>query len=852
MGIRAKLAAVAAAITIIGAGASVAHADNVEADGDGTTPVVNQALALGTVCTGSTTADTALVAISRNGNYPSTNVFKLSTAATVSVQSVTGAGLSASVASPATIAIPGNWDTVPNNTMTPAVTSNVTFVAGATPGAFTGTVTYRSTGLRSADGTILTREQAMTVTATVVSCNAPPTITVNAVTLEGNALGGRVLSLSDIGSATDVEDVTPAVACTPALGSVLPLGANNVSCTATDSGGKTATDSGMVTVVDTTPPSITGMPASATIEATSASGAAFTYVSPSANDVVWGAVAVTCAPASGSTFSIGANPVTCTAQDGSHNIATAQFSVNVQDTTAPIITPPAIDPVEGNTLGGAFVTFAPPTATDIVDGSTPVTCNKSSGDFFPLGATTVICQSSDQAGNTNSAAFVVTVVDTTAPTITTSDITVEGNATGGANVTFATPTATDIVDGNTAVTCDKVSGDFFPLGVSPVTCNSTDASGNPATATFYITVKDTTAPSLVSMPTDVTVEGNTLGGSQFAYTDPTATDIVDANPSVSCTPDPGFFALGSTTVTCIAADGSGNTTSQSFIVTVQDTTAPVITLQSRTPAANSSGWNNTDVTLTWLCSDVVSGVGTTTSTVTTEGANQSSTGVCVDGSGNQASHTVTGINIDKTAPTLGISGAASGAYAACSIPGRPSFAPADGLSGIAPTPNDGWVSPGTPSGVGTYTYTATATDLAGNSASETRTYTVTYGAAFGGFLQPINNDGTSRFKMGSTVPVKFQLMCGGVPVTNAVVKLMVKKEDANPNPGIDEAISTAASTTGNLFRYSDPQYIFNMNTKAGYTNPGSSTPISFTQGTWTVSALLDDGTWRSVNIQLVK
>src|SRR5207244_10691670 len=177
----------------------------------------------------------------------------------------------------------------------------------------------------------------------------------------------------------------------------------------------------------------------------------------------------------------------------------------------------------------------------------------------------------------------------------------------------------------------------------------------------------------------------------------------------------------------------------------------------------------------------------------------------------------------------------------------PTVAPSDALSGLDGSQGDSWTTPTAASGVGTYTYSAHATDKAGNPSSETRTYTALYGAAFGGILQPINSDGSSRFKLGSTVPVKFQLLCNGTPISNAVATLTVKKGDSAPDPGTDEAISTAASTTGNLFRYDSTaqQYIFNLSTKSGYLNPGATTPTSFAQGTWTLGVNLDDGTSRT-------
>jgi hypothetical protein len=97
-------------------------------------------------------------------------------------------------------------------------------------------------------------------------------------------------------------------------------------------------------------------------------------------------------------------------------------------------------------------------------------------------------------------------------------------------------------------------------------------------------------------------------------------------------------------------------------------------------------------------------------------------------------------------------------------------------------------------------------------------------------------------------------MCNGVPISTAVARMYVKQGDGQPDPGVDEPTSTAAATTGNLFRYdaTAKQYIFNLSTKLPYTNPDTSSINSFSQGTWTLKIGLDDGTFKSVNIQLVR
>ncbi|MBI4715876.1 MAG: hypothetical protein HY760_08075, partial [Nitrospirae bacterium] len=87
-------------------------------------------------------------------------------------------------------------------------------------------------------------------------------------------------------------------------------------------------------------------------------------------------------------------------------------------------------------------------------------------------------------------------------------------------------------------------------------------------------------------------------------------------------------------------------------VTMVDTTPPLITAVQN-PLPNANGWNNTDPTVTFACTDSESGIATCPSpvTVTTEGAGQGVSGTAVDLAGNRASASVT-INLDKTAPEL--------------------------------------------------------------------------------------------------------------------------------------------------------------------------------------------------------
>ncbi|HWK29698.1 MAG TPA: CocE/NonD family hydrolase [Solirubrobacter sp.] len=79
----------------------------------------------------------------------------------------------------------------------------------------------------------------------------------------------------------------------------------------------------------------------------------------------------------------------------------------VADTTAPVITAPDVN-VYTSDLNGTTVSFSP-SASDTQDPSPALTCDKTSGSTFPIGATTVNCTATDANGNATSKSFVITV-----------------------------------------------------------------------------------------------------------------------------------------------------------------------------------------------------------------------------------------------------------------------------------------------------------------------------------------------------------------------------------------------------------------------------------------------------------
>lgn len=403
----------------------------------------------------------------------------------------------------------------------------------------------------------------------------PPVITVpDPLTAEQDRLRGAEVAFT-VSAEDDVDGaVTPVCTLngeTIASPYVFPLGVSTVTVTADDAAGHTATATFTVTVEDTTAP-VLHLPEPIQVEQQYHSGSPVAFA-PTATDICDAEPTIVCDPPSDTIFQLGQTEVTVTATDDSGNVAEATFMVTVVDTTAPVFGPAAPVTVEQTNRDGTLVELTAPEVSDICDNDVTITNNAPA--VFPLGVTQVTWTATDDSGNQSTTTQQVTVVDTTAPAFgDLVPVTVEQTDRNGTPVAMTPPTVTDICDAAPQVTSN--APEVFPLGTTTVTWTATDASGNSATVTQTVTVQDTTAPQL-AQPAAVTAEQAALAGTAVALTPPQATDICDAAPQVT-SDAPAVFPLGTTLVTWTATDASGNTATVTQEVTVQDTTAPSLTV----------------------------------------------------------------------------------------------------------------------------------------------------------------------------------------------------------------------------------------------------------------------------------
>ncbi|HRE77370.1 MAG TPA: hypothetical protein PLL09_06040, partial [Flavobacterium sp.] len=293
---------------------------------------------------------------------------------------------------------------------------------------------------------------------------------------------------------------------------------------------------------------------------------------------------------------------TWTATDTCGNSSTATQTINVIDTTAPVIDAlPSVTTISCQDVPQ----FTQATAIDECDSAftltfEDVTTNGSCAGSYSVTRTWTAI---DDCGNSSTASQTINVQDTTAPVLSGQgpDSTISCPATPE----FTAPTATDTCDLAPVISFTDATVPGACVGTSIVTRTWTaiDACGNQsASVSQSITIQDDTAPILVGQGADSTISCPATP----EFTAPTANDTCDLAPVVSFTDVtvPGSCAGTSiVTRTWTAVDACGNQSAPvSQSITIQDNTAPEITTQATSLTVECDGSGNEGAVEAWLAS----------------------------------------------------------------------------------------------------------------------------------------------------------------------------------------------------------------------------------------------------------
>jgi hypothetical protein len=504
-----------------------------------------------------------------------------------------------------------------------------------------------------------------------------------------------------------------------------------------------------------------------------------------------------------------------TCADLAGNTAGASVAGISVDTTSPSIVLNSRTPANGNGWNKTNVTVVWDCA-DALSGVESATVSDTKTAEAAGQTASGTCH--DKAGNTAGASLGDIRIDKADPGIALNSRTPAANANGWNN--SAVTVVWDCTDSLSGVAAAQVSDTKSSDGADQTASGTcADLAGNTKGASLGDINIDSVNPTITLNSrtpanangwnnTNVTVVwdcADALSGVEAAQ----ASDVKTAEAA-------GQTASG----TC--QDEAGNTAGASVGNIKIDKTAPTVAYLSATSSPNVNGWYKSNVTATFRATDNLSGFDASSTLTKDATSTTSGEGLAVtvgspaftDQAGNNASAgtaTSAAYKIDKTAPAGFVwnGGPDNGAsYYFGSVPGAPTCSASDALSGL-----DACIVTGYSNDVGPHTMTATATDIAGNSASVTRSYTV-LAWTLNGFFQPVDMSGVwNTVKNGSTIPLKWRMFAGSTEIKDVAMVKSVTAAIVACSGGTEDVIEEVVTTTGGtVLRYDGTQFIDNWKT----------------------------------------
>ncbi len=327
-----------------------------------------------------------------------------------------------------------------------------------------------------------------------------------------------------------------------------------------DASGNVTTQTQLVSIEDTTPP----VPDVAMLNDIEVSCSGYTPPTPTAQDDCSGNIE----GIPNLSFPIthqGDTTIVWTYEDTSGNISTQIQQVSIGDETPPVPDVAELSDIEVTCPG-----YTPniPTAQDDCDGEV----HAQADGQFPInevGTTTITWTYIDAAGNESSQFQQITILhDTVGPTPNIENLL---DVTGVCNVNSITaPLATDECGESITGTTD-ISFPITSFGTTIVTWTFEDQAGNTTTQRQNVVIQDTISPvpNLESLP-DVHAECEI-----DSVTAPTATDNCSGTIKGETSAVFPVTLQGITTITWLFSDESGNVSSQTQNLIIEDVTSPI-------------------------------------------------------------------------------------------------------------------------------------------------------------------------------------------------------------------------------------------------------------------------------------
>ncbi len=404
-----------------------------------------------------------------------------------------------------------------------------------------------------------------------------PTAVCQNITVQLDANGTAVINANDIDAGSSDNCGTVTLAIDNDTFTCNELGENTVILTVTDNAGLTSECNAIVTVEDNIAPEVFCQNINVVLDANNQAQITAADIDAGSFDncgIDTYSLDITDFDCS----MVGDNTVTLTVTDASGNVSSCTATVTVEDMTPPTMTC-LDDQTEGTTANCEFT--IPDYRLDVMASDNcstlSVTQTPAPGTVVSLG-TTLIEIIADDGSNQLTCSFNLDVVDDTLPMAICQNIVVQLDANGTAVIN-----ANDI-DAGSSDNCGTVTlaidNDTFTcneLGENTVILTVTDNAGLTSECNAIVTVEDNIAPQVFCQNINVVLDANNEAQITAADIDAGSFDNCGIDTYSLDITDFDCSMVGDNTVTLTVTDASGNVSSCTATVTVQDMTPPTMT-----------------------------------------------------------------------------------------------------------------------------------------------------------------------------------------------------------------------------------------------------------------------------------
>ena len=422
-----------------------------------------------------------------------------------------------------------------------------------------------------------------------------------------------------------------------------------------------------------------------------------------------------------------------------------------------------------------------------------------------IGTYSVLAYAQDSSGNRGSSVLLVTVADTTAPSVAVFSDTVELGTTGVGNLD--TTAVLDYIRENCSINSigfSQLSYTVSDLGQNTLTVTVKDVHNNTTVVTTDIWVVDLIDPNVKANDVILPLNASGMATLTLAHVDDNSSDNAGLDSLYIDASGYDCSDLGDHWVVLTGVDVAGNSDTAWSKVTVVDQIYPTMSISNATLYLDSSSsaalsyadvdngtYDNCGIDTTYLSKELF--------TCSDLGSNPI-IATAVDSSGNVSTQIVQVIVLDTLAPSFSLSVDTIQLYTTTSCQGVGSwtYAVGDNCSGVSVTSN---YNTGSTFGVGTTKVLSSATDQSGNSTSDSLFVVVTdtlapFWVNYPFVTQTIPSLTTCGSNISWYPPTAIDY-CGLVTITS-------NYNSGDFFSGPDTVVFTATDLSGNVITYSLP------------------------------------------------